>query len=73
MTDEENQAQFLREFNPVEKMSDNMLDQIFAGRDRYISKDRARMICSLYDGAEIADQVDALYDGSKEHLQKFSI
>ncbi len=71
MTDEENQAQFLREFNPVEKMSDNMLDQIFAGRDRYISKDRARMICSLYDGAEIADQVDALYDGSKEHLQKF--
>lgn len=29
------------------------------------------MICSLYDGSELAEQVDELYDGDKEHLQKF--
>lgn len=72
MTVEEDQAQYLHEYNPMEKnISDNMLDQIFEGRDKYISKARARMICSLYDGADIADQIDALFDGSKEHLQKF--
>ena len=72
MTDEEEQAQYLHEYNPMEKnISENMLDQIFEGRNRYISKERAQMICSLYDGAELADQIDELFDGSKEHLQKF--
>ena len=72
MTDEEEQAEYLHEYNPMEKnISVNMLDQIFEGRGKYISKARAGVICSLYDGAEIAEQIDALFDGSKEHLQKF--
>lgn len=72
MTDEEEQAQYLHEYNPMEKnISLNMLDQIFEGRDKFISKARAGNICSLYDGSEIVEQVDALFDGSKEHLQKF--
>ena len=72
MTDEEEQAQYLHEYNPMEKnISENMLDQIFEGRNRYISKERAQRICSLYDGAELADKIDELFDGSKEHLQKF--
>lgn len=72
MTDEEDQAEFLHKYNPMEKnISVNMLDQIFEGWDKYISKARARMICSLYDGSEIAEQIDALFDGGKEHLQRF--
>jgi hypothetical protein len=72
MTDEEEEAKYLHEYNPMEKnISLNMLDQIFEGRDKFISKARAGMICSLYDGSELAEQVDALFDGSKEHLQKF--
>ena len=72
MSDEEAQAQYLHEYNPMEKnISLNMLDQIFEGRDKFISKARAGNICSLYDGSEIVEQVDALFDGSKEHLQKF--
>jgi hypothetical protein len=72
MSDEEAQAQYLHEYNPMEKnISLNMLDQIFEGRDNFISKARAGNICSLYDGSEIVEQVDALFDGSKEHLQKF--
>ena len=72
MTEEEEMTDYLHEYNPLEKnISINMLDQIFEGRNKYISKDRARIICSLYDGAEIADRIDALFDGSKEHLQKF--
>jgi hypothetical protein len=72
MTDEEEQAEYLHEYNPMEKnISTNMLDQIFEGRDKFISKARAGNICSLYDGSELAEQVDALFDGSKEHLQKF--
>lgn len=72
MTDEEDLDNKIGEYNPMEKsISDNMLDQIFEGRDKYISKSRARVICSLYDGAEIAEQVDALFDGNKEHLQRF--
>ena len=51
---------------PMQKnISLNMLDQILEGRDKYISKARAGMICSLYDGSELAEQVDELYDGDK--------
>lgn len=73
MTDEEQQAEWLHEYNPMEKnISINMLDQILEGdKDKWISKARAARICSLYDGMTLADQVDALYDGAKEHLQKF--
>lgn len=72
MNDEEQEADYLHEYNPMQKnISLNMLDQILEGRDKYISKARAGMICSLYDGSELAEQVDELYDGDKEHLQKF--
>lgn len=73
MTDEEQQQEWLHEYNPMEKnISINMLDKIFEGdKDKWISKARAGRICSLYDGIDLADQVDRLYDGDKEHLQKF--
>lgn len=73
MTDEEAQADWLHEYNPMEKnISINMLDKIFEGdKDKWISKSRAGRICSLYDGVDLADQVDRLFDGDKEHLQKF--
>lgn len=73
MNDEEQQAEWLHEYNPMEKnISINMLDQIFEGdKNKWISKDRAGRICSLYDGIDLAEQVDRLYDGDKEHLQKF--
>lgn len=73
MNEEEQEAEWLHEYNPMEKnISINMLDQIFEGdKSKWISKDRAGRICSLYDGIDLADQVDRLYDGAKEHLQKF--
>lgn len=73
MTDEEQQQEWLHEYNPMEKnISINMLDKIFEGdKDKWISKSRAGRICSLYDGVDLADQVDRLYDGDKEQLQKF--
>ncbi|MDY2945237.1 MAG: ABC-three component system protein [Lachnospiraceae bacterium] len=72
MNEQEEEAQYLHEYNPMEKnISLNMLDQIMEGRGKYISRARAGTICSLYDGSELAEQVDALFDGSKEHLQKF--
>ena len=73
MNEEEQEAEWLHEYNPMEKnISINMLDQIFEGdKNKWISKDRAGRICSLYDGIDLADQVDRLYDGAKEHLQKF--
>ena len=64
MNDEEQEADYLHEYNPMQKnISLNMLDQILEGRDKYISKARAGMICSLYDGSDLAEQVDELYDG----------
>lgn len=73
MTDEEQQAEWLHEYNPMEKnISINMLDKIFEGdKDKWISKARAGRVCSLYDGIDLADQIDRLFDGEKEHLQKF--
>lgn len=60
MTDEEQQQEWLHEYNPMEKnISINMLDKIFEGdKDNWISKSRAGRICSLYDGIDLADQVD---------------
>lgn len=71
MSDEEELADCVNEYNPLEKnISINMLDRILEG-DKWISKARAGRICSLYDGIDLAEQVDNLFDGSKEHLQKF--
>ena len=71
MSDEEEQADWVNEYNPLEKnISINMLDRILEG-DKWISKARAGRVCSLYDGIDLAEQVDNLFDGSKEHLQKF--
>lgn len=72
MTKKEQIQDWDDEYNPVASLSLNMLDQIYAGdRDKWISKERARRICSKYDGVDLAEQVDRLYDGDKEHLQKF--
>lgn len=73
MNDEEAEAEYLHEYNPMEKnITINMLDKIFEGdKDKWISKARATRICSLYDGIDLANQVDRLYDGDKESIQKF--
>lgn len=71
MTDEEDMDKYLHEYNPMEKnISENMLDQIYGG-SKFISRDRARRICSKYDGMAFADEIDNLYDANKESLQKF--
>ena len=71
MTDEEDMEKYLHEYNPMEKnISENMLDQIYGG-SKFISRDRARRICSKYDGMAFADEIDNLYDANKESLQKF--
>ena len=66
MNDKEQEAEWLGEYNPMEKnISVNMLDQIFEGdKNKWISKDRAGRICSLYDGKNIAEQVDILKTGA---------
>lgn len=73
MNDEEAEAEYLHEYNPMEKnISLNMLDKIFEGnKNKWISKARATRICGLYDGIEIADKVDRLFDGDKESIQRF--
>lgn len=59
------------EFNPLaSRMSINMLDQILEGK-KFISKARAGLICSRYDGQYFADEIDNFYDADKEHLQTF--
>lgn len=71
MTEEEQQMDLNDEFNPLaSRMSINMLDQILEGK-KYISKARAGLICSRYDGQDFADEIDNLYDADKEHLQTF--
>lgn len=47
-----------------------MLDQIFVG-SRFISKAKTGLIYSRYDGLELAEQIDNLYDTDKAHLQTF--
>ena len=61
MTDEEDMEKYLHEYNPMEKnISENMLDQIYGG-SKFISRDRARRICSKYDGMAFADEIASLY------------
>ncbi len=71
MTEEEQDLLYENKFNPLASgMSLNMKDQIMLGT-KFIAKARAISICSRYDGAAFADQIDNLYDADKEHLQKF--
>ena len=71
MTEEEQQMELNDEFNPLaSRMSINMLDQILEGK-KFISKARAGLICSRYDGQDLADEIDNLYAADKEHLQRF--
>ena len=71
MTEEEVLMDENDEFNPLaSRMSINMLDQILEGK-KFISKARAGLICSRYDGQDFADEIDNLYDADKEHLQAF--
>lgn len=70
MTDEEEKMALDDKFNPVAELSLNMQDQIYEGK-KFISKTRAGLICSRYDGADFAEVVDNLYDADKDHLQTF--
>jgi len=70
MTDEEVRMEANKKFNPLADASINMLDQISEGK-KFISKARAGLICSRYDGQDFAEEIDNLYDADKEHLQKF--
>lgn len=70
MTKEEEKLALEDKFNPVSGVSINMQDQIFEGK-KFISKTRAGLICSRYDGADFAEEIDNLYDADKEHIQKF--
>lgn len=70
MTDEEEKMALDDKFNPVAELSLNMQDQIYEGK-KFISKTRAGFICSRYDGADFAEEIDNLYDADKDHLQTF--
>ncbi|WP_334196212.1 ABC-three component system protein [Muricomes intestini] len=76
MTEEEIKLEKEKKYNPLAGMSMNMADKIFignAGRSdgKFISKARAGLICSRYDGQDLADEIDDLYDADKKHLQAF--
>lgn len=71
MTDEEEKMALNDKFNPLAYgMSLNMQDQIYEGK-KYISKNRAGLICSRYDGADFAEEIDNFFDADKGHLQTF--
>lgn len=71
MTEEEEKMALDDKFNPLANgMSLNMQDQIFEGK-KFISRNRAGLICSRYDGADFAEEIDNLYDADKDHLQTF--
>lgn len=70
MTDEEEKMALDDKFNPVAELSLNMQDQIYEGK-KFISKTRAGFICSRYDGADFAEEIDNFYDADKDHLQTF--
>ncbi|WP_276874909.1 ABC-three component system protein [Levyella massiliensis] len=71
MTEEEERMAANDEFNPLaSRMSINMLNQILEGK-KFISKARAGLICSRYDGQDFAEEIDNLYDAEKDHLQQF--
>jgi hypothetical protein len=72
MTEEEVKLAENDEYNPMAPhMSLNMADQILEGKTKFISKARAGLICSRYDGQVFADEIDNLYDANKDHLQNF--
>lgn len=77
MTEEEEEQEEEDKYNPLASMSLNMADKIFMGNSggvtdpKYISKARAALICSRYDGLDLADEIDDLYDADKKHLQTF--
>lgn len=71
MTEEEEKMALDDKFNPLANgMSLNMQDQIFEGK-KFISRNRAGLICSKYDGADFAEKIDNLYDADKDHLKTF--
>ena len=70
MTKEEEDLVLNDKFNPLTELTPNMLDQIFEG-SRFISKKRAIIICSRYDGIDFIEKIDNLYDENKLSLQKF--
>ena len=71
MTEEEEKMALDDKFNPLANgMSLNMQDQIFEGK-KFISRNRAGLICSRYDGADFAGEIDNLYVADKDHLQTF--
>lgn len=71
MTDEEEKMALDDKFNPLAYgMSLNMQDQIYESK-KFISKTRAGLICSRYDGIDFAAVIDNLYDADKDHLQNF--
>lgn len=70
MTEEEEKMSQDDKYNPMADLSLNMLDQIMQG-SRFISKTRAELICSRFDGLNFADEIDNLYAADKEHLQNF--
>lgn len=71
MTEEEEKMALDDKFNPLANgMSLNMQDQIFEGK-KFISRNRAGLICSRYDGSDFAEKIDNLYDADKDHLQTF--
>ena len=47
-----------------------MQDQIYEGK-KFISKARAGLICSRFDGADFAEEIDELFEADKEHIQDF--
>lgn len=71
LTEEEQQLALDDKYNPLsDKMSLNMQDQILQG-SRFISKARAGLICSRFDGLDFAEEIDNLYDANKDHLITF--
>lgn len=70
MTDDELRMEDNDDYNPLIKLSSSMRDQIFLGK-RFISRSKAGMICSRYDGADLADEIDNLYDADKDHILSF--
>ena len=70
MTEEEEKMAQDDKYNPMADLSLNMLDPIMQG-SRFISKTRAELICSRFDGLNFADEIDNLYTADKEHLHNF--
>lgn len=70
MTEEEEKMALDDKFNPLADLSSNMQDQILQG-SRFISKARAGLICSRYDGVKLVEEIDDLFEADKESLQKF--